>query len=108
MDRCSEVKGRWSNRRTCAYELSLGTQKLTRKYRFSDNRVVRGSRRYGWERVVINFGDTMESVEIDIEDLIEDLSGEVTIATPFHPDRTAVLPVRVSIPPHRLAVVVKP
>jgi hypothetical protein len=53
--------------------------------------------------VLVNFGDTGESAEINIEGVI----GEVIIATPFHPDRKATLPVRISIPPHQLAVVVK-
>jgi hypothetical protein len=53
--------------------------------------------------VVVNYGDTPQSAEIDIHDR----SGEVTVATPFHPDRKAVLPVRISIPPHQLAVIVK-
>ena len=54
--------------------------------------------------VVVNFGDTPDLAEIDIDGV----SGEVILATPFHPDRKAVLPVRVSIPPHQLAVVMKP
>jgi hypothetical protein len=53
--------------------------------------------------VVVNLGDAAESVEINFEGM----SGEVTIATPFQPDRKATLPVRLSIPPHQLAVVVK-
>jgi hypothetical protein len=53
--------------------------------------------------VVVNFGDTPESVEVNLEGV----SGEVTIATPCQPDRTAALPVRLSIDPHQLAVIVK-
>ena len=53
--------------------------------------------------VVVNLGDVPESVEINFEGK----SGEVIIATPFHPDRTTTLPVSLSIPPHQLAVVVK-
>jgi hypothetical protein len=53
--------------------------------------------------VVVNFGDTPESVEVNLEGV----SGEVTIASPHQPDRTAVLPARLSIPPHQLAVIVK-
>jgi hypothetical protein len=54
--------------------------------------------------VVVNFGDAPESAEVRIEGV----DGEVIIATPFNPDRKAVLPVHVSIPPHQLAVIVKP
>jgi Domain of unknown function (DUF6259) len=53
--------------------------------------------------VVVNFGDAPESAEINFEGV----SGSVVIATPFNPDRNADLPVRLSIPPHQLAVVVK-
>lgn len=54
--------------------------------------------------VVVNFGDAPGSAEVSIDGV----DGEVTIATPFNPDRKAVLPVRISIPPHQLAVIVKP
>ena len=53
--------------------------------------------------VVVNFGDVPESVEVTMEGV----SGEVAIAAPYHPDRTAMLPVRISVPPHQLAVIVK-
>jgi hypothetical protein len=53
--------------------------------------------------VVVNFGDTPETAEVNIESV----SGSVTIATPSNLDRKADLPVRLSIPPHQLAVVVK-
>ncbi len=53
--------------------------------------------------MVVNFGDAPESAEINFEGV----SGSVVIATPFNPDRNADLPVRLSIPPHQLAVVVK-
>jgi hypothetical protein len=53
--------------------------------------------------VVVNFGDAPESAEINFESV----SGSVVIATPFNPDRNADLPVRLSIPAHQLAVVVK-
>jgi hypothetical protein len=53
--------------------------------------------------VVVNFGDTPESVEVNLEGV----SGEVIIASPYQPDRTATLPVRLSIDPHQLAVIVK-
>jgi hypothetical protein len=53
--------------------------------------------------VVVNFADAPESAEVSMEGV----DGEVIIATPFNPDRKAVLPVRISIPPHQLAVIVK-
>jgi hypothetical protein len=53
--------------------------------------------------VVVNFGDAAESVEITLEDL----HGEVIVAAPNQPDRTATLPLRLSIPPHQLVVIVK-
>jgi hypothetical protein len=53
--------------------------------------------------VVVNFGDTPESAALSIDGA----SGEVTIATPDQPDRQASLPLRVSIPAHRLVVVIK-
>ncbi|MGB7266291.1 MAG: hypothetical protein WBC92_12320, partial [Terracidiphilus sp.] len=53
--------------------------------------------------VIVNFGTAPESAELHLDGM----SGEVTIATPFHPDRKATLPVTLSIPPHELAVIVK-
>jgi hypothetical protein len=53
--------------------------------------------------VVVNFGDAPESVEITLEDL----HGEVIVAAPNQPDRTAALPLRLSIPPQQLVVIVK-
>jgi len=53
--------------------------------------------------VVINFGDAAESAEVNIEGT----AGSIVVSTPFNPDREAHLPVRLSIPPHQLAVVVK-
>ena len=53
--------------------------------------------------VVVNFGDSPESAEINFEGV----SGSVVIATPFKPDRNADLPVRLSIPAHQLEVVVR-
>ena len=53
--------------------------------------------------VVVNFGDASESVEVDLEGV----SGEVAVAAPFQPDRRAILPVRISVPPQQLAVFVK-
>jgi hypothetical protein len=53
--------------------------------------------------VVINFGDTPESATISMNAA----SGEVVVAAPDLPDRRAALPLQISIPPHRLVVVVK-
>ena len=53
--------------------------------------------------VIVNFGDAPESATLNMEGL----SGNVTVATPEQPDRRAMLPLQISIPPHRLAVVVK-
>lgn len=53
--------------------------------------------------VVVNFGDVPESVEVNLEGV----NGEVVVAAPHQPDRTAVLPLHVSIPPHQLVVIVK-
>ena len=53
--------------------------------------------------VVINFGDAPESAEVNFPGA----SGGIVIATPFNPERVAHLPVRVSIPPRQLAVIVK-
>jgi hypothetical protein len=53
--------------------------------------------------VVVNFGATPQSVNVHLGGL----SGEVTVATPFHADQRATLPARLSIPAHSLAVVVK-
>ena len=53
--------------------------------------------------VVVNFGDASESAEVKFQGV----SGGVVIATPFNPERSAHLPVLLSIPPHQLAVIVK-
>jgi len=53
--------------------------------------------------VVVNFGDAPESAEVKFQDA----SGDIVIATAFNPERGAHLPVRLSIPPHQLAVIVK-
>jgi hypothetical protein len=53
--------------------------------------------------VVVNFGDTPESAAINIEGA----TGEVIVAAPDQPDRHAALPLQITIPPHRLAVVIK-
>lgn len=52
--------------------------------------------------VVVNFGDAPESVELNFES-----ASRVVIARPFETDVEARLPLRLSIPPHQLAVVVK-
>jgi len=54
--------------------------------------------------VVVNFDPTPQSVEVSLDGL----SGSVKVARPFQADETATLPVRLTIPPHQLAVVVKP
>jgi hypothetical protein len=53
--------------------------------------------------VVVNFGNSPQTVEVSLDGM----SGNVTVAAPFQQNRTAVLPVRITIPPNRLAVVVK-
>ncbi len=53
--------------------------------------------------VIVNFGDTPETAKVGIDGA----SGEVVVAAPDLPDRHATLPLRISIPPHQLAVVVK-
>ena len=54
--------------------------------------------------VVVNFDTTPHTVTVSLDGV----SGNVQVATPFHADRTATLPVQLTIPPHQLAVVVKP
>lgn len=53
--------------------------------------------------VVVNFDTTPQTVEVNLDGI----SGDVKIATPFHADQSATLPVSLTIPPHQLAVVVK-
>ena len=53
--------------------------------------------------VIVNFGDMPESATVNIDGA----NGEAIVATPDRPDRQAVLPLHLSIPPHQLAVVVK-
>lgn len=53
--------------------------------------------------VVVNFGNSPQTVEVRLNGI----SGNVVVAAPFQPDRTTALPVRITIPPNRLAVVVK-
>lgn len=53
--------------------------------------------------VIVNFGDAPEPAAINIDGA----SGEVIVAVPGQPDRQAALPLRLLIPPHKLAVVVK-
>jgi len=53
--------------------------------------------------VVVNFGDASESAEVRFQGV----SGDIVTATPFNPERGAHLPVRLSIPPRQLAVIVK-
>jgi Domain of unknown function (DUF6259) len=53
--------------------------------------------------VVVNFDAMPQTVTVSLDGV----SGDVQVATPFHADRTATLPVQLTIPPHQLAVVVK-
>jgi hypothetical protein len=53
--------------------------------------------------VIVNFGNVPESAEVHLDGL----EGEVTIATPFQADRTATLPVKLTIPPNTVEVIVK-
>jgi hypothetical protein len=53
--------------------------------------------------VVVNFDTTPQTVTVSLDGL----SGNVEIATPFHDDRAGTLPVRLTIPPQQLAVVIK-
>lgn len=53
--------------------------------------------------VIVNFGDAPENATLSIDGA----SGEVVVAAPDLPDRRATLPLQISIPPHRLVVVVK-
>ncbi len=53
--------------------------------------------------VIVNFGNSPASVEVNLDGM----TGNVRIAAPFQADRTDSLPVRMTIPPDRLAVVVK-
>lgn len=58
---------------------------------------------HGRACVVVNFGTAPESAEVHLDGL----DGEVTIATPFEADRKATLPVRMTIPPNTVEVIVK-
>jgi len=53
--------------------------------------------------VVVNFGDKPESAEVRLDSL----AGEITVATPFQPDRKAVLPLNLTVPAHTVEVLVK-
>jgi hypothetical protein len=53
--------------------------------------------------VVVNFDTTPQTVDVSLDGL----SGDVEIARPFQPVQTAALPVRLTIPPHQLAIVVQ-
>jgi Domain of unknown function (DUF6259) len=61
------------------------------------------SARTGRAAVIVNFGDAPEDAAVQLDGM----SGEVTIAAPDQPDRKAELPLDLTIPPHRLVVVVK-
>jgi len=53
--------------------------------------------------VIVNFGDSPASVEANLDGV----TGDVVVAAPFQADRTATLPIHITIPPDRLVVVVK-
>ncbi len=53
--------------------------------------------------VVVNYGDRAEAAEVAIAGA---QGREAEISAPFEPDRRAKLPVKVTLPPHRCAVVV--
>jgi hypothetical protein len=53
--------------------------------------------------IVVNFGDREQSADVDIAG---SRGAHVTISAPFAADRVAVLPVKLSVPPHRVMVVV--
>ena len=53
--------------------------------------------------VIVNFSNSPQTVDVNLDGM----SGNVAIAAPFQANRMAALPVRITIPPSRLAVVVK-
>lgn len=53
--------------------------------------------------VVVNFGDGPERAEVGLDGM----SGEVTVAEPFEAERKAMLPVKLTVPGHRVVVIVK-
>ena len=53
--------------------------------------------------VVVNFSDKAESAEVNLDGLV----GKVTISVPFQPDHKAILPVKLAVPAHTAAVLVK-
>jgi hypothetical protein len=53
--------------------------------------------------VIVNFGEASENATVHFDGI----GGEVTIAAPDQPDRKADLPLDLTIPPHRLLVVVR-
>ncbi|HEV2577443.1 MAG TPA: DUF6259 domain-containing protein [Acidobacteriaceae bacterium] len=53
--------------------------------------------------VVVNFDTTPQTVDVNLDGA----SGQVEVATPFHADHAETLPVRLTIPPQQLAVIVK-
>jgi hypothetical protein len=55
--------------------------------------------------VVVNFGDQERSAEVDIEGKHGQTA---TISTPFEADRNVTLPAKLSVPPHRVAVMFAP
>lgn len=57
----------------------------------------------GRAAVIVNFGEAPENATVHFDGI----GGEVTIAAPDQPDRKADLPLDLTIPPHRLVVVVR-
>jgi hypothetical protein len=61
------------------------------------------SKSQGRACVVVNFGDQDESVDVTI---LGKEGHSVDISSPFEADRAGTLPLRLTLPPHRVAVVV--
>jgi hypothetical protein len=53
--------------------------------------------------VVVNFADSSQSAAVTIEGA----SGEATVAMPFQPDRSIMLPAQITIPANQLAIIIK-
>ena len=53
--------------------------------------------------MVVNFGDREETAEVSLDGMA---GRDANLSFPFEKDRKCRLPVRLSIPPHRCAVVV--
>jgi Domain of unknown function (DUF6259) len=53
--------------------------------------------------VIVNFADSPESAKVTIDGA----SGDATVVMPFQPERAQALPAQITIPPNKLAIVVK-